>query len=156
MASLLALESKRSSRVKDDPQRSIPRRRVKSTRVVRVSGKMIVSCWVTGLTEIGPRTKPWFSTMVSSLSPFWCLWPAEAIPLPPFLPPCWSHHRGGLRYQADLCEAGASQTLQRGLDTSHLWTTDCAICTRSCSGVLAGWFSVGPIECRYVRPTRCH
>src|SRR5215813_7132659 len=75
------------------------------------------------------------------------------MPWPPFLPPCWSHHRGGLRYQADLCDAGASQTLQRGLDTSPLWTIACAICTRSCSGVLSGWFSVGPIECLYGRHT---
>src|SRR5262245_7649440 len=156
MASLLSLESKLASRVKDEPQRSIPTRRVKSTRAVRVSGKMIVSCWLTGLIAIGPSTKPWFSTMVSSLSPCWCVWPEEPRPWPPFLPPCWSHHRGGLRYQADLCDAGASQTLQRGLDTSPLWTTDCAICTRSCRGVLAGWFSVGPIECLYGRHTRCN
>ena len=72
---LLSWESNAASKVKSDPVRSRPIRSVKSIRAVNVSGRMTVSCWLMGLTERGPITKPWFSTIVSSFSPFWCLGP---------------------------------------------------------------------------------
>jgi hypothetical protein len=55
--SLLSWESNAVSKVKADPDRSMPMRWVKSTRAVRVSGRMIVSCWLTGFTERGPKDK---------------------------------------------------------------------------------------------------
>src|SRR5271166_5285412 len=71
----LRLESNPPSRLRYEP--SICRSVSLATRfkAFNPSGRSTVSASFTGATGSGANTKPLFSTIATTFSPFWCLWP---------------------------------------------------------------------------------
>ena len=80
---------------------SMPIRWLKAIRSVNASGKIAVSCWLTGLVVMGPM-------MVSSFSPFWCLCPEYPVVSPLFLRPYLTHLHEGETRQVVRYQAGVS------------------------------------------------
>ena len=58
MTFLFSIESNPESRVRADPTSGRSISAVNATSPVKVSGRMTLSLRLTGLTQMGPRTKP--------------------------------------------------------------------------------------------------